>query len=185
MRRWQLVIDDTGSVEGIYAFIYCAKWRSGQVLPMSYGLTNWLTTLRDRATQLLIKYKSGALVTQCEQWTMDGSLFLFFVESIFVILSNPRLFLVTFVLLLANLYFHCVTRAPLLYFIWSWVALSFKVASEWVRQASVTPVQIYKGTNVLYWPSIIKYQLLPPHSVLYWPSTQLHHLVTHSWANWI
>ena len=25
---------------------------------------------------------------------------------------------------------------------------------------------------------------LIPHSVLYWPSTQLHHLVTHSWANW-
>ena len=34
MRRWQLVIDNTGSVEGIYAFIYCAKWRVGQVLPM-------------------------------------------------------------------------------------------------------------------------------------------------------
>ena len=31
---------------------------------------------------------------------------------------------------------YCVTRAPLLYFIWSWVALSFKVCesvSEWVR----------------------------------------------------
>ena len=27
----------------------------------------------------------------------------------------------------------CVTRAPLLYFIRSWVALSFKVVSEWVR----------------------------------------------------
>ena len=27
-------------------------------------LTHWLTTLKDRATQLLIKYKSGALVTQ-------------------------------------------------------------------------------------------------------------------------
>ena len=25
----QLVIDDTGSVEGIYAFIYYTKWRSG------------------------------------------------------------------------------------------------------------------------------------------------------------
>jgi len=36
MRRWQLVIDDTGPVEGIYAFIYCAKWRSGQVLPMPH-----------------------------------------------------------------------------------------------------------------------------------------------------
>ena len=34
MRRQQLVIDDTGSVEDIHAFIYCKKWRSGQVLPM-------------------------------------------------------------------------------------------------------------------------------------------------------
>ena len=62
MRRWQLVIDDTGSVEGIYAFIYCAKWRSGQVLPMPHSLTD--SQRKDRATQLLIKYKSGALVTQ-------------------------------------------------------------------------------------------------------------------------
>ena len=53
-------IDDTGSIEGIYAFIYCRKWRSEQVLPMPYGPT----TLKDRATQLLINYKSGALVTQ-------------------------------------------------------------------------------------------------------------------------
>ena len=60
MRRWKLAIDYTGSVEGIYAFIYCTKWRSGQVLP----IPDRLTTLKDRATQLLIKYKSGALVTQ-------------------------------------------------------------------------------------------------------------------------
>ena len=84
---------------------------------------------------------------------------------------------------------HCVTRAPLLYFIRSWVALSFKVVSQSVRHAwhhYKSPLfAIYKGMNVLYWPSIINYQLLPPHSVLYWPSTQLHHLVTHSWANWI
>ena len=59
-----MVIDDTGSVEGIYAFIYSTEWISGQVLPMPYGLTHSLTTLKDRATQLLIKYKSGALVTQ-------------------------------------------------------------------------------------------------------------------------
>ena len=39
MRRQQLEIDDTGSVEGIGAFTYCTKWRSGQVLPMPYGLT--------------------------------------------------------------------------------------------------------------------------------------------------
>ena len=73
---------------------------------------------------------------------------------------------------------HCVTRAPVLNFIRSWVALSFKVVSQSVRHAwhpSRSPLYaIYKGTNALYWPS-----------VLYWPSTQLHHLVTHSWANWI
>ena len=60
---------------------------------------------------------------------------------------------------------------------------------EWVRHRwhlSRSPLcAIYKGINALYWHSIINYQLLPPHSVLYWPSTQLHHLVTHSWANWI
>ena len=69
-----------------------------------------------------------------------------------------------------------------------WVALSFKVC-EWVRHPwdlSRSPLcSIYKRTNVLYWASIINYQLLPLQSVLYWPSTQLHHLVTHSWANWI
>ena len=55
-------IDDTGSVEGIDAFIYCTKWGSGEV---SWILrTDSLTTLKNRATQLLIKYKSGALVTQ-------------------------------------------------------------------------------------------------------------------------
>ena len=54
-----VAVDDTGSVEGINAFIYCTKWRSGQVSPMPYG-----QTLKDGATQLLIKYKSGALVTQ-------------------------------------------------------------------------------------------------------------------------
>ena len=59
-----MIIDDTGSVEGIYAFIYCTKWRSGQVSPMPYG-----QTLKDRATQLLIKYKSGALVTQYHKCT--------------------------------------------------------------------------------------------------------------------
>ena len=40
LRRKQLVIDDTWSVQGIYAFIYCTKWRSGQVLPMPDGLTD-------------------------------------------------------------------------------------------------------------------------------------------------
>ena len=54
-----MVIDDTVSVEDIHAFIYCEKWRSGQVLPMPDS-----QTLKDSATQLLIKHKSGALVTQ-------------------------------------------------------------------------------------------------------------------------
>ena len=36
---------------------------SGQVLPMPYGRTD-SQTLKDRATQLLIKNRSGALVTQ-------------------------------------------------------------------------------------------------------------------------
>ena len=60
-----MVIDDTGSVEDIHAFIYCTKWRSGQVLPMPDSLTD--SHLKDRATQLLIKYKSGALVTQLKK----------------------------------------------------------------------------------------------------------------------
>ena len=62
MRRWQLVIDDTGSEEGICAFIYCTKWKSGRVSRMP----DRLTTLKDRNTQLLIKFKTGALVTQCK-----------------------------------------------------------------------------------------------------------------------
>ena len=63
MKRYQLGIDDTGSVDGIYAFVYCTMRRSGQVLPMPDSLTD-SQTLKDSATQLFIKYKSGALVTQ-------------------------------------------------------------------------------------------------------------------------
>ena len=62
MRRKQLVIDDTGSVEDIHAFIYIAQ--SGDLDRCYRCLTDRLTTLKDSATQLLIKYKSGALVTQ-------------------------------------------------------------------------------------------------------------------------
>ena len=47
-----MVNDDTGSVEDIHAFIYCKKWRFGRVSRMP----DRLTTLKDRATQLLIKY---------------------------------------------------------------------------------------------------------------------------------
>ena len=54
-----MVIDDIGSVEGIYAFIYSTKWKFGHVLPMPDS-----QTLKDSATELLKKYKSGALVTQ-------------------------------------------------------------------------------------------------------------------------
>ena len=69
--------------------------------------------------------------------------------------------------------FYCVTRAPLFYFIRSWVAISFKVCqsvSEWVRHwwhLSRSPLcSMYEGINALYWPSIINYQLLTPGSVL-------------------
>ena len=55
-------IDDTGLVEDIHAFIYCKKWRSGQVSPMPDRQTD--SQRKDSATQLLLKYKSGALVTQ-------------------------------------------------------------------------------------------------------------------------
>ena len=44
--------------------------------------------------------------------------------------------------------YSCVTRAPILYFIRSWVALSFKVVSQWVSKASVTPVQISTLFNI-------------------------------------
>ena len=65
-----MVFDDTVSVEGIYAFIYCIKLRPGQVLTMPYG-----QTLKDSATQLLIKYKSGALVTQLEGAVKKNTLY--------------------------------------------------------------------------------------------------------------
>ena len=81
-----------------------------------------------------------------------------------------------------------VTRAPLLYFKRSWVALSFKVCPSVRHPWHLTrsPLHlIYKGIGALYWPRVINYQLPPPHSVLYWTSTQFYHLVTHSWANWI
>ena len=42
--------------------LYIAK--SGDLEGCHACLTDRLTTLKDRATQLLIKYKSGALVTQ-------------------------------------------------------------------------------------------------------------------------
>ena len=42
--------------------LYIAQ--SGDLDRLHGGLTHSLTTLKDRATQLHIKYKSGALVTQ-------------------------------------------------------------------------------------------------------------------------
>ena len=57
--------------------LYIAK--SGD-LDMCYRcLTDRLTTLKDRATQLLIKYKSGALVTQENDFMYDN----FFLQIIF------------------------------------------------------------------------------------------------------
>ena len=54
--------------QGIYAFIYCTKWRSGRVSRMP----DRLTTLKDRNTQLLIKFKTGALVTQLISDLLNG-----------------------------------------------------------------------------------------------------------------
>ena len=56
MGRWQLVIDYTG----LYILHRVEIWTG----VMDALRTDSLTTLKDRATQLLIKYKSGALVTQ-------------------------------------------------------------------------------------------------------------------------
>ena len=44
------------------------------IAPMPYSLTH-SQTLEDRATQLLIKYKSGSLVTQCKNITF-GNIFI-------------------------------------------------------------------------------------------------------------
>ena len=57
-------IDDTRSVEGSYVLLYCTKWRSGVWTGVTDALRTDSQTLKDRAAQLLIKYKSGALVTQ-------------------------------------------------------------------------------------------------------------------------
>ena len=46
-------------------------------LPITDRLTHWLTTLKYRATQLLLKYKSGALVTQ---WG-NGERFTLYISS--------------------------------------------------------------------------------------------------------
>ena len=65
-RQWQLVIDDTGSVERAFVPLYNAQ--NGDLDRFTDPLlTHSLThsqTLKERATQLLIRYKSGALVTQ-------------------------------------------------------------------------------------------------------------------------
>ena len=58
---------------------------------------------------------------------------------------------------------NCVTRAPLLYFIRSWVAPSFKVVSQSVSQASVIPVQIFTLFNIQRHkcPLLTQYHQLP------------------------
>ena len=58
-----MVIVDTGPVEDIHAFILLQKVKIW-IGVTDASRTDSLTTLKDRATQLLIKYKSGALVTQ-------------------------------------------------------------------------------------------------------------------------
>ena len=58
-----MVIVDTGPVEDIHAFILLQKVKIW-IGVTDASRTDSLTTLKDRATQLLIKYKSRALVTQ-------------------------------------------------------------------------------------------------------------------------
>ena len=58
MRRWQLVIDDAGPLERASMPLYIED------LVRRYRCLTDGQTLKDRATQLLIKYMSGALVTQ-------------------------------------------------------------------------------------------------------------------------
>ena len=79
----------------MHAFIYCTKWRSRQVLLMPYGLTHWLTTLKDSASQLLIKYNSGALITQFDTWVYRGFDFVL-VKTFQLFLSSPLSSSVTF-----------------------------------------------------------------------------------------
>ena len=57
---------------------------------------------------------------------------------------------------------YCVKRAPLLYFIRTWVALSFKVCPS-VRKACVTPVQISTLCNIYRHecPLLTQYHQLP------------------------
>ena len=56
----------------LHAFIYCTKWRFGQVLLMPDSLTHRLK-IALLSTQLLTKYKSGALVTQCMFFVLTSS----------------------------------------------------------------------------------------------------------------
>ena len=75
-----------------------------------------------------------------------------------------------------GLNYYCVMRAPLL-LLWSWVALFVFL---WVSEVSVIPVQISpffqyilisEGIQALGWPSIINYQLVPPHTDSVPPTT--------------
>ena len=59
--------------------LYIAK--SGDLDRCYRCLTDRLTTLKDRATQLLIKYKSGALVTQLKHMKQDFEVSFCFVQN--------------------------------------------------------------------------------------------------------
>ena len=77
--------------------------------------------------------------------------------------------------------YNCVSRAPLL-FLRSWVALSLKVCLS-VRYPPI--LALYQQLRTETANMLTQYHQVPTIAVLYWPSTQLHHLVMHSWANWI
>ena len=71
-----------------------------------------------------------------------------------------------------------------LFFGFSWSKFRSDWLCQWARSA-LSAGYVLWFMSLLLFHVIVNCQLLPHHSGLYWPRTQLYHLVTHSWANWI
>ena len=71
-----------------------------------------------------------------------------------------------------------------LFFGFSWSKFRSDWLCQWARSA-LSAGHVLWFMSLLLFHVIVNCQLLPHHSGLYWPRTQLYHLVTHSWANWI
>ena len=83
--------------------------------------TDWLTTLKDRATQLLIKFKTGALVTQ-----------LLFVKGGDTFLQKKRAFPILTTKEFSDLYFHNQTYRWILWlYIWLKCDTYFELEIVW------------------------------------------------------